>query len=1249
MSRIWTPAQSAAMRTLGETLLISAAAGSGKTATLTERIIRRLTDPERPVELSRLLIVTFTRAAAAELRERIAKALGEAIAADPGNRHLQKQLIGLGGAHISTIDSFVREPIKAHFAELGLPAASRIADEAELAPLRERVMGEIMDEFYLKYALDRTAEAFSLLDGNPFADLCDALTSSKNDAVLIPTLLKLYERLLSFPAGIGRLKAEAEDLEDAARLDFFACDHGRVLATWLQDLCASALPFYEEACELLAADAAATKAYGRAFEGDYAFFRDLAGAQSYAAAYVCIGLYKNERLAALTGTEGAYDAIKERRTSFVNTVKDLRKAYFADSPETLTAQMLDTAKMCRVLYDLLSEYDRRILAEKQARGLCDFTDNRRYLLRLLRGEDGQPSALGRDFAARFDEVYIDEYQDVDEVQDEIFRLVGGNHRFMVGDIKQSIYMFRGADPSVFARYRRDLPSLDPAEEQPEIGAGHSIFMSDNFRCDEGVIRVTNAICGHIFRACPDTIGYKPEDDLGFAKMPPCDGYAAPHVQISVVEKPPHTRSSVSFDTVAEAALADAGNGVGLSEAELEATYVANEIARLLRERVPLADGTPIQPKDIVILMRNQTALSAYMAALSAMGIPTGSEELDTMEAGRDLLHGGDMMYLVNLLRVINDPDGDIPLSEVLRAPFPGLTLEEVLTVRQAGGREGKARSLYAGLEEYPLTEGATPALCEKIAAFISWIERYRSLCATQPADGILRLLRRDERCACRHTEAFLYLYESARTCRSATFVSLYTFLRFFERTLQTATYTVPGKSAEGRVSIMTIHKSKGLEFPVCFVVRCGQTFSPKSQIGDLLFQRETGLAMKLYRREGDRPVKVDTTLRATTALAIKLSEREEEMRVLYVAMTRARERLYLVGTATDKELEFEAGDRFATLSASSYLRWIRAGLAAHPEVREHYELTVIPADSIAPEERLAPMGTHAGAQELDPIAAGYRAILEHHTEPNPMEFRLRTVPTKVPASRMRAGMLDDCIFYDTDQGTPDKDKLPLGSDASFCDAQSLAAIRESLRLMTSGEDTDEFELLLGENRRPTPAEKGTATHLFLQYCNYDNVVTAGIAEEIARLCERGFINNRTADILDRGMLEAFFSSRFFARIQNAERTERELKFNRFLPLRDLTADTAFAEALGERTLHVQGSIDLLAHFADGHIEIADYKTDRLTPEERQNPACLAAHMRERHGAQLEQYAAAVEALYGRRPEKIYIYSLPLGEAVEICL
>ena len=278
--------------------------------------------------------------------------------------------------------------------------------------------------------------------------------------------------------------------------------------------------------------------------------------------------------------------------------------------------------------------------------------------------------------------------------------------------------------------------------------------------------------------------------------------------------------------------------------------------------------------------------------------------------------------------------------------------------------------------------------------------------------------------------------------------------------------------------------------------------------------------------------------------------------------------------------------------------------------------------------------------------ARYTAILERQAEPSPMELALRRVPTKVPASRMKPGMLDQCVFFETDLDAGDG-KLPLSSsDETWCDAQSLDAIRHSLSLMATGAD-NEFELLLSQNRRPTAIERGTATHLFLQYCNYRLVVRDGVESEIGRLAELGFINRRTAEVLDRQMLATFFGSQFFARVMTAEHVERELRFARFVPLAGLTDHPEFAEALEDRTLFVQGSIDLLCTFSDGHMELCDYKTDHITEAERRDPSLLQARMTLAHRDQLIQYAAAVEEMYGVRPTKAYIFSLPLGEAVEI--
>ena len=1234
MSRTWTPAQLSAMNTHGRTLLISAAAGSGKTATLTERIIRRITDPEHPAELSRLLIVTFTKAAASELKQRISNALSEAIARDPGNRHLQNQLIHLGGAHISTIDAFCYQPVKEHFAESGMPAAFRIADDAEILPLKQRIMDELIDEFYLKYATTESLDEaqqdlFTVLQGNLFADLCDALSSFKNDENLFKVLDKLYKDLLNFPEGITRLQMEADRLSSGADIDFFDTDHGKLLLTWTKTFYESAIVFYEQALALIQDDPAALKAYGESLVYEYETLSALGSALdlgTYDRVRTVIHAYVTHGFTSCRKPLRDYSDLKKRRKKYLDDLTKFREEYYAAPSEVMKKDMLHMADMCRVLYDFMKAYDERLSEEKKRRGICDFTDNRRRLLDMLQNEDGSPSALCQSYLDTYDEVYIDEYQDVDEVQDTIFRLIGADHRFMVGDIKQSIYGFRGADPTVFSGYRQRLPALSEGESS----LGNSIFMSDNFRCDESVIRVTNGICGHIFSACSETIGYRPEDDLGFSKKCPPD-YIAPKVHIAMLTAAGRNEEKGEF-----------------SGCEAEAVYVANQIAALLKGRAKLADGSVIQPKDIAILMRDKMHLSEYSSALMSLGIPTSCEELETVNAARDLLHGPDMIYLLNLLRVINNPDNDIPLSELLSGAFPGLSLDQLITLRQAADT---GTSLYGALEAYLSTEDPDPTLYERVKAFSAWLEKYRALSATLTAESLLRLLRADERVSCRHTSAFRYLYESARTCRISSFTGLYTFLKYFESKLLTQK-TVEADSGSGKaggvVSLMTIHKSKGLEFPVCFVVRCGHGFKNKLSSADLLFEKSSGASLKFYDREDHR--KYDNGLRKIASLARFNQEKEEEMRILYVAMTRARERLYLIGFSSDTRAPFPAEDRYCALTAGSYMEWIKAGLAAHPEMLSYCDIHTIAESAIIKDPiRMDAEGSDMSPEDAE-IADYYRNLQALKIVPTPLEEMLRSVPTKVPASRMVDNLLDECVFYTSDLPIGDEDKLPISERGSAVfDAQSLDQITRSLQLMEKRQGPDEFELLLKANTRPTAAEKGTAAHLFLQHCHWERIRKDGIEEEIARLLAEGFITDRVAKILDRKQLTAFFDSDYVKRSSTATRMERELKFQRFIPLRKLTTNPELAEALGDRTLYVRGSIDLLCEYPDGRLEICDYKTDHITREEREDRGLLIAHLREKHLSQLKQYAAAMEEMYGRHPDKVYIFALALGEAVEIAL
>ncbi len=1231
MSKNWTQAQLSAIHTQGRTLLVSAAAGSGKTATLTERIIQRITDAQNPGDLSRMLIVTFTKAAASELKQRISQALSDAIAADPTNRHLQSQLIHLGSAPISTIDAFCYQPVKEHFAESGMPASFRIADAAELQPMQERIMSETVDAFYERYATeispDSERELFSILKSNIFADLCDSLSSFKNDENIIVTLSKLYRELLNFPDGIRLLKLQAERLAMDAEKDFFASKHGKQLYDWTKTFCSSSLTFYEDALDYISDDPVAVASYGESLTHDYEFFKKLdvlLQNPSYPKVRLLIHSHIPKGLITKRGHAKDYSDLKKRRTKIHDDLDEFREELYAYTAEVLSNDMKHLASLAEVLFDFFDTFDKALTQEKLKRGICDFSDNRRRLLAMLQNPDGFPSPLAQSYLENYDEVYIDEYQDVDELQDTIFRLIGGDHRFMVGDIKQSIYGFRGADPTVFSRYRQDLPSL----EEGLSDCGNSIFMSDNFRCDESVIRVTNGVCSHMFEVCPETVGYLPIDDLGFSKSSP-DGYQAPKVHIAMLNTAGKKEEPGSFKGT-----------------DAEAVYVANQIAHLLSSRQTLANGHIIQPKDIAILMRDTLQMNTYMTALSAAGIPTGCEDMEKEAAKKDLFHGADMIYLLNLLRVLNHPSNDVPLAEILRCDFPGFSLDQLITLRHSAE---KSASLFEALESYTQAETPDPDILHRATAFLSWINGYRSLCTTLTAEELLRKLRSDPRVQCRESKAFRFLYESARTCRVSPFVGIYTFLNYIEsKILNEKKVPLAEDSSRpgGVVTLMTIHASKGLEFPVCFVARCGNSKRDKLSSADLVFEKSTGVSLKFYDREAHR--KYDNGLRRIAAQIRLNQEKEEEMRILYVAMTRAREYLYLVGFKSDTRAPFAKGDRFNALTAGSYMEWIRAGIAAHPEILPYCELHEVPENSIERVSVRFQETTEELAADLRPEAEKYRQLHRMRAEISPMEELLRSVPTKVPASRMTDMLLDECVYYTSDLSVGDEDKIPVSERTTpLFDVQSKENISRALALMSHGNGNDEFELLLKANSRPTAAEKGTAAHMFLQYCNWKSVYEKGLDEEIFRLREEGFITERVLTILDRKQLTAFFESDFAKRAYTATRMERELKFQRFIPLRTQTTHQELAEALGDRTLYVRGSIDLLCEYSDGRLEICDYKTDHVTREERENRDILTAHLREKHLSQLKQYAAAMQEMYGRRPDKVYIFALALGEAVEI--
>ncbi|MBE6633985.1 MAG: hypothetical protein E7620_06555 [Ruminococcaceae bacterium] len=1211
--RKWTEAQEYAMNLRDKLILVSAAAGSGKTSVLTERIIRTLTQRENPADLSRMLVVTFTRAATAELKSRIAAALTNALAERPGDPHLSKQLFLLGSAQISTIDAFFQQAVRANFEQIGLPAAFRLADEHEANGIALSAMNDAVHDMYERYAPQKKSEAIGALQAlseNPFARAMNHLMNNRGNGGLDEKLLELERKFHSYSKGIDLLADYAKNFRAAAQSELLESEISKPLLRYLTDAIGDLIEALQPAMHYLAADPDANEKYSGVlhYDLDYCMaLRDALASRSYERVRsVALGYtpakfpgYRNKPLPMLE-----YKSVRDRVKELAN---DLKNTFFVHSKTEVSAQLLETAQLCEMLHSLFQNYRARVWDEKKQKGVLEFDDVREQFYRLLVTENGAPSPIAEAMSRQYDTIYIDEYQDVDGLQDQIFQLIGGSRRFMVGDIKQSIYGFRGSDPLIFTAYRNAMPQHDQPEAEDSEAV--CVFMSENFRCNQPVIRFANEICGFLFSACEESVGYRPQDDLVFSKgrseeLPPASA-----VQTVIFEELPSRRGAMEED-----------------EDEMpkdcrEARWVAAEISRLIREE-QLDNGDPIRPSHVAILVRNAKHGEPFAAELEKLGIPVSSP------GGEDILHEPIATDTVNLLRAIDNPHRDLPLSEYLLSPLGGFTLEELSQIRAAAPQN---KTLFDAMTA--VGENGEHPLAPKVKRLLTWLEAQRRFASTLPADRYLRLLYSEPLLApYATTPELLTLYEQARSYQKTAWNGLYGFLEQLDRMIDGKPISAKGfRKAQDTVSIMTIHHSKGLEYPVVFVCACDKRPSDQSVKNHLIFHPKVGCTSKLFWE--DTASNRTTLLREIAKLEVRADEAEEAIRVLYVALTRARERLYVTGTprgnlesAMESAANVKRGSRENILYHCNYLRWILAALQENHRSTADFPcifrkillsdvIDGIPIDVSAPHEKEEKLPRVPSQMER------YQSILrEKERFAYPLDA-LRGLPTKVAASKLHPDLLDTVWMEDEDP----------------------EALNRQIDLMSAA--TPSFERLLGSRETASAAEIGTATHSFLQYCDLRALPRVGLDAEIARMVEQRFITEETAKLLDRTQLEAFLRSNLTEMVGRAKKIYREQTFNLFIPLSALTEKHKKEEIYQKQSVFVQGSVDLILEMTDGRLVLVDYKTDRITPEEASNEVLLASRMAKKHSDQLSCYAGAVKQLFGKEPDEVYLYSLPLGKAL----
>ncbi len=1246
MAYSFTPAQQNALDIKRTNVLVSAAAGSGKTFTLTQRIIKNIL--EKNADISRILVVTFTRAAASELKSRISSALMDAISEHPENTHLQNQLLLLGDADISTIDSFLSRPVRENFEKLGLPSSMRIADAAEIQTLSQNIFDEVMAAMYDKYKVCGNGSLSDMNFETPLTDLISLLTTVKDSSDFFPYIRSLYDRLITSPRGVELLCDFSTRLKKDSECDFLKTREGEFILSELCRICEGALAFYNSAREQLLADELLTAKYLPTFDDDKTQIESIMDyeGRSYAELSEKLGGFPSSRLGTLKEAQKTPASIRLQasRKDVSDQIKGFYKTYFSFTSEDISKMYKKTSDITYVLYEIISEFDKKLMSEKLRLGIYEFSDMPRYMLSLLKDEDGEKSAVAQKLSENYDEIYIDEYQDVNEIQDEIFRLISNNNRFMVGDIKQSIYGFRDAEPIFFSNYRNLYPIYDPEGENDARGS--TIFMSENFRSDKNVIDFSNMICSPMFRSCGDEINYQDEDDLVCGKSRPKD-HISQKVQVNIFGKGlgDHAKSTLPLAEIVCDDGDTAAREDGLCE---EAVFTANEIARLLRTEKK-ANGESIRPCDIAILVRKNSGIDTLTKALSELNIQY------LLASKSRLLESREMTLLVSLCEILDNPRNDIPLCSVMTCESLKTDLRfttgEILTIRN---HSGKKMSLYDSVCLYGEDGEGDPLetlLCRKCRAFRDMVSDARAYALKLSAEKFLRMLSAHEFFLefCKG-EAFKFMYDSACKYVKNSWSGLSGFIRYFKSIIENGNISGEIKPIENAVNIVTMHSSKGLQYNTCFVYGCGAAFNTSDTESALIYDKDICLGMLIPEHiDGQvNTVKRDSLIHNTVALHTKNKLRAEEMRILYVALTRAEERLYVSGTIPGVSTYESYLRKFntygisdtSTFSQSSLLSWVVGGMCISKEKNDSYTVKLHSVFANTPLCTPFEIQAQEADTALSALMSEYAALINSPPSQDREEIILSSIPAKAPASKVSPAMLDKSVFSSIPSGI-----LFSNDNNGDESADNAAIIKNRIELMRSNPAS--FDSLLESNKKPTASERGTAMHMFLQYCDYENIKRSGVRAEIARLGELGFMSKRNSDILYVKQLENFFQSEFFERILNAKSIRREFKFGMFRSASEFTEDEELASLVSDRKIYIQGSIDLLIECPDGSVYICDYKTDRVLPEEINNIELLRERMRLTHKDQLSQYAYAVEKIFGKAPEKTFIISLSAGLALEI--
>lgn len=1199
-----TKEQQAAVENRGGQLLVSAAAGSGKTRVLVERLLGWV---EEGYDIDSFLIITYTKAAAAELKSRIAAEISDRLALHPEDVRLRRQATLVYKADISTIDSFCTRFLREEGHLLDLDHDFRVCDENEAQTLLDEALSELLEERYQEV----TGES-------DFTHLVDTMSDGRDDSRLVQMVMDIRRGIQSHPDPAGWLVEQEKAFSMDGVTDVGETPWGQVL---LEDVRRQAEYWAGrmlEALETCQGDPVLAKAYAPSVQATFNGLLALSqiGGEGWDAAGEKVARIEFPRAGSSAGCEdqNALKRVQNLRKQCQNRVKKIGELFAAGNDSVGAIEDMKVVyPAIRGLFSLVRDLESSFSKKKLGRGVLDFSDLEHMTARLLIGENVEPTELANRWSARYTEVMVDEFQDVNAVQNAIFTALShcGSKLFAVGDVKQSIYRFRLADPAIFLEKYRNYPLYDKVKD----GEPRKVLLSQNFRSRPQVLEA----CNYLFRSIMS---------IPFGEME----YTAAEALCPKDSPFPGEEKDYALELdLLDCSSAGEDEEVGSKppKALLEARFAANRIRSLLDEKFPVSDGEggtrPVEEGDIVILLRSPgPALPYYAAVLKEQGISWEAE------GSEDFFDRSEIQVALSFLEIIDNLRQDVPLIAVLRSPVWGFSADRLSQIRAAAF----GRDFYAAL----LRDDG-----EDVKAFLVEVNELRRYAGEDRCDrfiwrlydrtNLLGIYANMEDGETSRTN-LLMLVQMARDFEASGHKGLFGFLTYLRRLREAGKPPViPQTKGSGGVRIMSIHRSKGLEFPVVLLSGLAHQPNKADTRRPMLFHAELGVGPK--RLDLERMVEYPTIARLAVAKKLDQEQCAEELRLLYVGMTRAKDKLILSCALTKGQGEIERllpqvgspVEPQALLDSQSPAQWVLLAALARPEARFLWEEEFLPAVRSGTEfgpkwDILWVNGADLGGETLPKTIKTQEGMEAEGTDREELMARFTwrypyekdvDIPSKLTATQLKGRDLDQEIAQEAGAGEEGAPKSPAKGREIRFERPRFAA--EKLGL--------------------TPAQKGTALHLVMQYIDFSCCGTKEeIGGEIAMLVEEKFITPQQGEAVEPEKIWRFFDSPLGRAVASLSTLRREFKFSILTP-----AVRYYPQASEGEQVLLQGVVDCYFETDEG-ITVVDFKTDNVKGES------LTARAAE-YAPQLKAYGEALQEITGKPVVRKVLWFFSEGREIEV--